>query len=99
MWWRPAWFSLKGKVSTRRQTRADLLRHPAPQHQSANQPIRATQLQRAGRARLEEKTPQKHRCNHAEKCRNHQQEPDGQRALALTLALAWIWIRLRAPSF
>jgi ABC-type nitrate/sulfonate/bicarbonate transport system permease component len=43
MWWRPAWFSLKGKGSIRSRKRVALLRHPASQNQPADQPIRATQ--------------------------------------------------------
>src|SRR5215212_6483206 len=43
MWWRPAWFSLKGKGSIRGWKRATPLRHPASQLQPAGQPIRATQ--------------------------------------------------------
>src|SRR5829696_2008192 len=29
MWWRPAWFSLKGKMGIRGQRRGAVLRHPA----------------------------------------------------------------------
>src|SRR3954451_8869418 len=42
MWWRPAWFSLKGKVGIRDQNRGKL---PTPPRSSVptNQPIHATQ--------------------------------------------------------
>jgi hypothetical protein len=57
----------------------------------------------SGIARLEEPL-QKHWRDRAEKHRNHEHEPDGQRALVLTLALAWVWLsvvsfmRLHWPS-
>src|SRR5215213_2721054 len=41
MWWRPAWFSLKGKVDIRGQTRGAVLPHPALS--TNTQPIHATQ--------------------------------------------------------
>src|SRR5215218_10312971 len=41
---RPAWLSLKGKRSILGQTRATLLRRPAPQLQPTHQPIRATSV-------------------------------------------------------
>src|SRR5215213_6347688 len=49
MWWRPAWFSLKGKGSIRGQKGAALLRCLAPQHQP---PSRSVQHSLGDRAEL-----------------------------------------------
>src|SRR4051812_49347541 len=47
MWWRLAWFSLKGKASTRSRKRAALLRHPVSQLQPTSRSVQHSRVIRA----------------------------------------------------
>src|SRR5215217_3760295 len=44
MWWRPAWFSLKGKIGVRGRKGDALLPHPASQHQPPSRSVHHSHL-------------------------------------------------------